>query len=145
MYPPFLSKVSAHDLRLRFLAPRRTFSDDSLRRLTQLDYDRDMAFVALNKPSGKLAGIARFNSDPDHEIAEYAVLVRTDLQGQGLGWELLRQLINFARADGVKQIEGLILSENEKMLTLCREFGFSVAHYPSDQSLMLATLDLQPA
>ena len=144
LYPPFLSKVSAHDLRLRFLAPRRTFSDDSLCRLTQLDYDRDMAFVALNKPSGELAGIARLNSDPDHEIAEYAVLVRTDLQGQGLGWELLRQLINFARADGVKQIEGLILSENRKMLTWCREFGFSIAHYPSDPSLMLATLTLKP-
>ncbi|PSH57299.1 GNAT family N-acetyltransferase [Phyllobacterium endophyticum] len=98
-----------------------------------------------NKPSGELAGIARLNSDPDHEIAEYAVLVRTDLQGQGLGWELLRQLINFARADGVKQIEGLILSENKKMLTLCREFGFSISHHPSDQSLMLATLNLQRA
>jgi acetyltransferase len=145
LYPLFLSKVSPHDLRLRFLAPRRAFSDDALRRLTQLDYDRDMAFVALDKQSGQLAGIARLSSDPDHEIAEYAVLVRTDLQGQGLGWELLRQLIDFARADGVRRIEGLILSENKKMLTLCREFGFTVVHHPSDQSLMLATLNLQPA
>jgi acetyltransferase len=145
LYPLFLLKMSPHDLRLRFLAPRRTFSDDALRRLTQLDYDRDMAFVALDKDSGELAGIARLSTDPDHEIAEYAVLVRTDLQGQGLGWELLRQLIDFARADRVKRMEGLILSENKKMLTLCREFGFSVVHHPSEQSLMLATLNLQPA
>ncbi|PSH63027.1 GNAT family N-acetyltransferase [Phyllobacterium brassicacearum] len=145
LYPLFLSKVSPHDLRLRFLALRRTFSEDALRRLTQVDYDRDMAFIALDKDGGELAGIARLSSDPDHEIAEYAVLVRTDLQGRGLGWELLRQLIDFARADGVKRIEGLILSENIKMLTMCREFGFSVVHHPSDTSLMLATLDLQPA
>jgi len=71
--------------------------------------------------------------------------LRAFLQGRGLGWELLRQLIDFATADGVKQLEGLILSENKKMLTLCREFGFSVVHHPSDQSLMPATLNLQPA
>jgi acetyltransferase len=72
------------------------------------------------------------------------VLVGTDLQGRASVWELLRQLIDFARADGVKQMEGLILSENKKMLTLCREFGFSVARRPSDQRLMLPTLNLQP-
>ena len=142
LYPDFLSKISTHDLRLRFLSPPGAFSNEALRRLTQIDYDRDMAFVAIDKKSGQLAGISRLSSDPDHEIAEFAVLVRTDLQGRGLGWELLTQLINFAQADGVKRIEGLVLSENDKMLAMCREFGFSVVDHPSDTSLMAATLDL---
>ncbi|MEP7453419.1 bifunctional acetate--CoA ligase family protein/GNAT family N-acetyltransferase [Phyllobacterium sp. SB3] len=142
LYPPFLSKVSLHDLRLRFLSPRQTFPDDALRRLTQLDYDRDMAFVALDKDSGELAGIARLSSNPDREVAEYAVLVRTDLQGRGLGWQLLVQLINFAKAEGIRKLEGRILSENKIMLGLCREFGFSVTRDTSDQSVMRTTLNL---
>ncbi|MET3649201.1 bifunctional acetate--CoA ligase family protein/GNAT family N-acetyltransferase [Phyllobacterium ifriqiyense] len=142
LYPPFLVNVSQHDLRLRFLSPRQAFSDDALRRLTQLDYDRDMAFVALDKESGELAGIARLSSDPDREIAEYAVLVRTDLQGRGLGWQLLLQLINFAKAEGIRQMEGLILSDNKIMLKMCREFGFTISRDASDRSVMRATLDL---
>ena len=142
LYPPFLAKLSPDDIRLRFLAPRRSFPDRMLLRLTQLDYDRDMAFVALDKASGELAGIARLSADPDHETAEYALLVRTDLQGQGLGWALLRLLIDYAEADGLKRIEGIILAENSKMLTMCREFGFTVTHHPSEPGLSVAVLDL---
>ena len=99
-----------------------------------------MAFVALDKANSELAGIARLSADPDHETAEYALLVRTDLQGQGLGWALLRQLIDYAEADGLKRIEGIILAENSKMLTMCREFGFTVTHHPSEPGLSVAEL-----
>ena len=142
LYPPFLAKLSPDDIRLRFLAPRRSFPDRMLLRLTQLDYDRDMAFVALDKACGALAGIGRLSADPDHEIAEYALLVRTDLQGRGLGWTLLSLLIDYAKADGLKRIEGIILAENSKMLTMCREFGFRVTQHPSEPGLSLAELDL---
>ncbi len=90
LYPDFLDKVSPGDIRLRFLAPRNKFADDMLKRLTQLDYDRDMAFVALEAEGGALAGVGRLCCDPDRTRAEYALLVRTDLQGRGLGWNLLQ-------------------------------------------------------
>ncbi len=143
LYPDFMAKISPEDMRLRFLAPRRNFSDDMLKRLTQLDYDRDMAFVALEKESGALAGVCRLSCDPDKDVGEYGLLVRTDLQGRGLGWALLRQIIDFAKAEGVGKIEGVILTENAKMLKMAREFGFKPARHPDGPGLTLATLQLR--
>jgi acetyltransferase len=142
LYPDFFAKVSPEDIRLRFLGARKQFPDDMLKRLTQLDYDREMAFVALDAETDALAGIGRLACDPDHEVAEYALLVRSDLQGQGLGWALLTRLIDYARADGISRIEGVILSENEKMLGMARELGFVVRHHPDEGGLSLARLDL---
>lgn len=142
LYPEFLARISPDDLRLRFLSPRKNFSDQMLKRLTQLDYDRDMAFVALDQSTGALAGVSRLSCDPDHTTAEYALLVRTDLQGHGLGWELLRQIVDYAKADRISRIEGIMLTENIRMLAMCREFGFSIAHHPSQAGLSLARLDL---
>lgn len=142
LYPDFLAKISPHDMRLRFLAPNKEFAHDMLTRLTQLDYDRDMAFVALEAESGALAGVGRLSCDPDHAKGEYALLVRTDLQGRGLGWQLLTQIVDYAKSEAIKGIEGFVLSENQGMLQMCREFGFSVAHHPKQPGLMLVTLDL---
>jgi len=142
LYPSFLERVSADDVRLRFLAPRRSFPDQMLIRLTQIDYEREMAFVALDANSGELAGIARLYADPDHEIAEYGLLVRTDLQGHGIGWALLAHLREFAKADGLRRIEGIVLSENQDMLKMCREFGFAIERYKQDSRLFLVSLDL---
>lgn len=113
-----------------------------LLRLTQLDYDREMAFVALETVSGKLAGIVRLCSDPDHEVAEYAILVRSDLHSRGIGWALLQHLINYAAADGLKRIEGVVLSENLKMLEMCRELGFTVRQHATERGLSMVTLEL---
>jgi acetyltransferase len=142
LYPEFLARISPDDLRLRFLSPRKNFPDQMLKRLTQLDYDRDIAFVALEAGTGALAGVGRLSCDPDHRVGEYALLVRTDLQGHGLGWELLRQIVDYAKADKINRIEGMMLSENNKMLAMCREFGFSIAHHPDQAGLSLATLEV---
>jgi acetyltransferase len=143
LYRGFLAKVSRNDIRLRFLAPRLSFQDDMLKRLTQLDYDRDMAFVAIAEPSGELAGIGRLSSDPDRAAAEYGLIVRTDVQGQGLGRELLARLIDYARAERIGRLEGIVLSENERMLAMCRAFGFEIAFMPEDPGLCRVTLALQ--
>lgn len=143
LYPEFFAKVSPDDIRLRFLAPRKSFADDMLKRLTQLDYDRDMAFVVLDADSGALAAVGRLSCDPDRMKGEYALLVRTDLQGHGLGWNLLSQIVAYTKAERIRLIDGVILAENETMLRMCREFGFSVVHSPDQQGLMLATLDLR--
>lgn len=124
LYPDFLAKVSAEHLRLRFLTPMKTISDEMLVRLSQLDYDRDIAFVALDEATGALCGISRFSSDPDHEVAEFGVLVRSDLQGHGLGRTLMEKLITYARAEGLKRLTGRVLRENSGMLQLAAELGF---------------------
>jgi acetyltransferase len=111
-------------------------------RLTQLDYDRDIAFVALEQPDGASAGIVRYSTDPDHRSAEYGVLVRSDLKGRGLGILLMRRLIDYARKDGVEELFGMILPDNERMLRICRELGFSVGERAPDEDLVRATLRL---
>ena len=143
LYPDFLAKVSPDDIRLRLLATRRHFPDEMLVRLTQLDYEREIAFVALDKKSEKLAGIGRLSCDPDKERAEFALLVRTDMQGMGLGWELLGQLIAFAKAEGIGEISGTVLNENTTMLAMCREYGFDVHWLPDDPGLSGVSLKLR--
>ena len=143
LYPDFLKKISPDDIRLRFLAPRKAFPDDMLKRLTQLDYDREMAFVAI-EDEGALAGIARIIADPNRENAEFSILVRTDLQGQGLGAALLSHLIDYARSDGLSRIEGMILDENRRMLELARQLRFKITDHPDDSGLELAVLELAP-
>ncbi|MFU0504626.1 bifunctional acetate--CoA ligase family protein/GNAT family N-acetyltransferase [Pseudaminobacter sp. NGMCC 1.201702] len=142
LYPDFLAKVSPDDIRLRFLAPRKSFPDEMLKRLTQLDYDRDIAFVALEEATDALAGVGRLSCDPDRERGEYALLVRTDLQGHGIGWRLLEQIVAYARAEGIGRVEGIVLEENTGMLRMCREFGFSMAHQPDQPGLKCVVLEL---
>jgi acetyltransferase len=142
LYPDFFAKVSPGDVRLRFLAPRKGFHDEMLKRLTQLDYDRDIAFVALAEDSGKLAGVGRLSCDPDRTRGEYALLVRTDLQGYGIGWQLLQQILAYAKAEKIGRIEGMVLEENKAMLKMCSEFGFTVTRHPDEPGVMLVALDL---
>lgn len=144
LYPPFLAATDAEDLRLRFLAPRRNFSEEAVLRMTQLDYDREMAFIALTE-TGEMAGVARVSCDPDHVSGEYATLVRSDLKGQGLGGALMRILIDYAAADGLQRLEGIVLAENRSMLGFVRRLGFAVAADPDDPSLVVTTLDLTDA
>ncbi|RUV74818.1 MAG: bifunctional acyl-CoA synthetase/GNAT family N-acetyltransferase [Mesorhizobium sp.] len=142
LYPEFLARISPDDIRLRFLAPRKNFPDQMLKRLTQLDYDRDMAFVALDKKTGALAAVGRLSGVPDRTVAEYALLVRTDLQGYGLGWKLLQHIVDYARAEGIGRIEGVVLNENDAMMRMCREFGFSVVYDPHQPGISKVELAL---
>lgn len=124
LYPRFLARVTAEDMRLRFLVPT-VLSQQAMVRLSQLDYDRDIAFVALEAATGDLAGICRYASDPDRERAEFGLLVRSDLQGRGLGTVLMERLLDYARAHGIGRLEGLILRENRVMLELAARMGFT--------------------
>jgi acetyltransferase len=141
LYPEFLAHTDANDIRLRFLAPRKHFPEEWALRLTQLDYDRDMAFVALT-PSGELAGAVRISCDPDHTSGEYALIVRSDLQGRGLGSALMALMLDYARADGLERLEGPILAENAHMLGLVRRFGFELEINPEDPGLLMSRLAL---
>ena len=81
-----LKHVTMQDLRLRFFAPMKEFSHEFIARLTQLDYARAMAFVAFDEATNDLVGVVRIHSDSIYESGEYAILLRSDLKGRGLGW-----------------------------------------------------------
>jgi acetyltransferase len=138
----FLEHVCAEDLRLRFFHAVKEFSHQFVARLTQLDYARAMAFVALDTVTGEVMGVSQIHSDSRYQSAEYAVLVRSDLKGIGLGWALMQLLIDYATTEGLKSLCGEVLAENTTMVAMCRELGFSVRADPRDAGIMLVSLDL---
>jgi acetyltransferase len=118
------------------------FSHEFIARLTQLDYARAMAFVAFEEASGELAGVVRLHSDSIYETGEYAILLRSDLKGRGLGWALMQLLIEYGKAEGLKQIFGQVLRENTTMIAMCRSLGFRVEPDPTERDLFDVTLPL---
>jgi acetyltransferase len=108
-----------------------------------------MAFVAIAEtgtpsaaPSGALLGVARLVADPDYTKGEYAILLRSDLKGRGLGWRLMQHLIAYARSEGLAEVQGSVLAENTTMLRMCRELGFTVEAEPADPSTRSVALSL---
>jgi len=138
----FLRHVSSEDLRLRFFAPIKQFTHEFIARLTQLDYARAMAFVAFDEATNELVGVVRIHSDSIYESGEYAILLRSDLKGKGLGWELMQLIIEYARSEGLKQMSGDVLRENVVMLEMCRNLGFEVKSDPTERDLCNVTLKL---
>lgn len=140
-----LARVTPEDLRLRFFAPLKSFSHAFLARLTQLDYAREMAFIAIEEGTGEAAGAVRLHADPGHVEAEYAILLRSDLKGIGLGRALMELIIDWARAEKVHRIHSQVLAENGPMLALCRNLGFEITLDPDDISVRRVALKLDPA
>ena len=145
LYASFFARVTADDLRLRFFTQIREFGHSFMARMTQLDYARAMAFVAIDQASGDLLGVARLHANADYDRAEYAVLVRSDVKGIGLGWLLMQTLLEYARSEGLIRIEGQVLKENTTMLKMCRELGFTVSDDPHDRGSCLVGLELTRA
>jgi acetyltransferase len=143
LYPDFIAAVTAQDLRLRFFTAVRELSAAQIAKLTQLDYDRAMAFIALDSETGAMLGVVRLHREAD--AGEYAVLVRSALKGRGLGWLLMRRMIAYARAAGLARIKGQVLTENATMLRMCTELGFTIADEPAGSFMKVVTLDLDAA
>jgi acetyltransferase len=137
-----LHHVTSEDLRLRFFAPMKEFTHDFIARLTQLDYARAMAFVAFDESTHELVGVVRLHSDSVYESGEYAILLRSDLKGRGLGWTLMRLIIEYAKSEGLRMISGDVLQENTVMLSMCRSLGFEVKTDPSEPELCNVKLRL---
>lgn len=122
----FLESLDPQDVRLRIFYSRHDLPRSELARLTQIDYDREMAFVAEARDehgTPQTLGVARALSDPDGLEAEFAIIVRSDLKGRGLGTLLLQRLIEHARERGTRRLVGLVLRENTRMLRLARALG----------------------
>jgi len=143
MLQDMITRSRIEDIRLRFFAAIKTLPPALAARLTQIDYDREMAFVAVpvDQPTDGLWGVVRLAADPDLDRAEYAVIVRSDVIGRGLGWTLMREIIDHARRRGIGELFGEVLRENSRMRAMCGKLGFSERR-SEDPDIVLVTLDL---
>lgn len=145
LYRKFFETVAPEDLRLRFFAPVKEFTHAFLARLVQLDYSRAMAFAAVEPASGEILGAVRLHADPDHRTGEYAIIVRSTLKGRGLGWVLMKRIIDYARVDGIETIKGEVLKENTTMLDMCQALGFTIRTSPDDDAIAVVSLAISEA
>lgn len=136
------SHMSREDLRMRFFAPMRQLSHTLAAHLSQIDYDREMALLAQHGET--TLGVARYFADPDRIRAEYAVAVRSDWKGRGVGYLLMTRLIEVARQSGIGELFGDVLAENEPMLEMCRALGFAITGDPNDATLVVVRKPLAP-
>ncbi len=134
-YVKFFSEVSEEDVRLRFFTGRKTFPHGFLAALTQIDYAREMAFVAIEEASGELLGVSRLVLDPDQTSGEFGIIVRSDLHGHGIGWQLMSALLSYAQHEGVDKISGLVNASNTQMLDMAAELGFQTRAVEGDPSI----------
>jgi acetyltransferase len=119
----FIRHLTAEDIRLRFFGPLRELTHEMAARLTQIDYDREMAFLLID--GEELLGVGRLAADPGFEQAEFALIVASDRQRKGYGELLLRHVLAYARARGVKRVLGHVLRENRRMIELSKRLGFA--------------------
>lgn len=141
LYPGFLEKITKRDLLYRFFGAAAQADPAQIARFTQIDYARAMAFVAVDAASGDLLGVSRLAADPDYELAEFAILVRSDRQAEGIGRALLLRLIEYARAEGIGALNGEVMRGNDAMRRLCENFGFK--EKPAQSGLVDVELNLR--
>ena len=136
----FFTALDAEDIRNRAFASLHELQPSQVARMTQIDYDRSMAFIATRvgadgKP--ETLGVARVVADPDNEKGEFAIIVRSDLKGRGLGTLLMNKLIAYCRQHGTREMTGETMKHNIGLLDLARHLGFSVAPALDDETVQL--------
>ncbi len=139
------AELTPEEVRLRFFVPLRTLSHVMAARFTQIDYDREMVLI-LTTPGipgrTEIYGVVQISADPDGEHAEYAIIVRGDMTGMGLGILLMRRIMDYARERGIREIHGDVLRENATMLKLCQVLGFTQGYIVDEPGLVRVTLKL---
>ncbi len=145
METAFVDGLSPETRRLRFQNALRHLSATMLARFTQIDYDREMALVAIEENDGveREVAVCRYVRLPDEVTCEYAIVVADEWQGRGLGRRMMERLIGIARARGLRTMEGWVLAANRSMLGMCARLGFVEAEMPDDPITRKVTLDLQ--
>ena len=142
LFRDFAKGLTEQDARLRFFVPKKELSDADLDRLVHIDYERAMAFIAIEESSGIMMGVVRLHAEPNRNSREFAITVRSDFQRRGLGRRLMQLIIDYARSLGLRVIEGRTLHENKTMLKMCREFGFEFLIDPEDARVTIVCLSL---
>jgi acetyltransferase len=139
------AKLTPEEVRMRFFAPMRTLEHVAAARFTQIDYDREMALVLTDPGAAgrtEIYGVVSLVIGQDGTRGEYAVLVRHDMAGMGLGVLLMRRIIDYARARGLSEVVGDVLRENRTMLKLCEVLGFEQRRDPEDPNIVQVVLPL---
>jgi acetyltransferase len=141
----FVRGLSPESRRFRFMDTLRELTPTMLVRFTQIDYDREMAFVATVQRDGKEVevGVCRYITNPDAVTCEYAIVVADDWQRRGLGRRMMGVLIEVARRRGLEAMIGHVMSSNRGMLDLCRAMGFVVSESSDDPQVKRVTLTLK--
>ncbi len=143
----FIEQIEPGDVRLRFFYTRRELPRSELARLTQIDYSREMAFIAVRPGAGgkeETLGVVRASADPDNVEAEFAIVVRSDLKGRGLGHLLLAKMIGYLAGRGTASLVGYVMHENQAMRDLALSAGFSVDRAGTDADAIRLVLPLNP-
>lgn len=141
----FIAKLTPEDIRFRFFGSIRKLPHSEMARLTQIDYDREMAFIATGEDENgnhETLGVVRTVTDANNPTAEYAVVVRSDLKGERLGWKLLTKMIEYCRDRGTKMLIGEVLSDNRNMLGMAKAMGFTVSPVANEYGIKKVSLDL---
>jgi acetyltransferase len=145
-YAAMFARFAQEDMRFRFFSAMRRLPTEQIVRMTDIDYAREMAIIAVDETSGQPAGGARLvRSDTDGAQAEFAVGVEPAAKGHGLGTALMRAVINWGRSQGVKEITGQILADNAPMLAFIQRLGFELARVPGEPDVVEARLGLENA
>jgi acetyltransferase len=136
------SRLTPDDIRYRFFSAIRALSAEQISRMTDVDYGREMAMIAVDEASGATAGVARLvRNDTDGLSAEFAVVVEPAAKGRGLAGALMRAIIAWGKSQGVLEIQGQILADNAPMLKFIRGLGFSIARVPGESDIVEAKLN----
>jgi acetyltransferase len=140
-----MTRMTPQDLRLRFFGQVRQIHHHQMARLTQIDYEREMAFIASRPGKDgqpETLGVVRTVTDPDNQRAELAVLVRSDMKGTGLGTMLMNKIVRYQKARGTKAIYAQIMIENDAMIRLAAKAGFKKRPSDEDPDVVEMVLDL---
>jgi acetyltransferase len=140
----FLARLSPEDMRLRFFIPTRVLPANQMTRMTGIDHEQEMAFIAIRE-TGETAGVARLIRDDKHSLnAEFAIVVDNGAKHKGVAAELMDAIIDWGKSRGVCCINGRILADNTAMLAFVRHFGFTLKHCPDEPNILEAKLICSP-
>ncbi|MCU0763053.1 MAG: bifunctional acetate--CoA ligase family protein/GNAT family N-acetyltransferase [Hydrogenophaga sp.] len=148
MLQDLVQNLSPESRYFRFVSALKELPPAMLARLTLIDYDREMALVAVHRspatgPDGqpieveRIVGVSRYITNPDKASAEFSLVVADDFNGKGMGSRLMLSIMEAARDKGLSEIEGLVLAHNPSMLKLMKHLGFSQKRHPDDPDFML--------
>ena len=147
MEQAFVAALSEQSRYMRFMQHLRGLTPQMLERFTQVDYDRELALVALDESTDPeaIVAVVRYVANWDRESAEFAIVVADAWQGRGVGVALMRMLIDCARKRGFRRLVGSVLAINAPMLRLMQALGFVVEADPDDRDQVIVTLELRAA
>jgi len=140
----FFDSLSEQTRYFRFFYHVHSLTPAMLARFTQVDYDRELALIAIHEASGvpAMVGVARYTRNPDRESAEFAVVVADAWQAHGVGYRLMTRLIASARQRGLARLEGTVLRKNTNMLRFTDSLGFATHDDPNEPSQVTVVLEL---